>query len=186
MIRPKEYKPIALSGDIPQKARFWRNNIAVWKWCRQNTLLSELDQEKWLEKIEYDPTIKMFGVYCYGKERQNFVGVCGFTSINTLNRSAEFSLYIGPEAQGKGYGRKALELLIAHGFMDFGFKRIWGEVFEGNPAMTMFERIGFVHDGTLRSSYWKSGRWIDSHLISILDEEWYQMREKKPRLVDGN
>jgi RimJ/RimL family protein N-acetyltransferase len=147
-------------------------------------LISQAHHNSWLRKIEAAPTIKMFGVYVYSKEFQGEVGVAGFTSINRANSSAEFSLYIAPDFQGKGYGRKALALLVAHGFVDFGFRRIWGEVFEDNPAMKMFEKIGFVHDGTLRSSYWKEGGWIDSHMISMIDEEWIEIQTKKPRLVD--
>jgi RimJ/RimL family protein N-acetyltransferase len=125
----------------------------------------------------------MFGIYAYTKDNPGYVGVCGFTSINGPNASAEFSLYIAPEHQGKGYGRKALALLVGHGFVDFGFKRIWGEVFEGNPAMKMFHKVGFKVDGTLRSSYWKEGAWIDSHMVSILDDDWIDLQSKKPRLV---
>jgi RimJ/RimL family protein N-acetyltransferase len=184
MITAKEYKPIALSPDVPSEARFWRNHHEIWMWCRQNTLLSQADHRKWLERIEHDPTIKMFGVYNYSKEFQGPVGVAGFTSINHVNENAEFSLYIAPEYHGKGYGRKALECLIMHGFIDFGFKRIWGEVFEDNHAMKMFEKIGFVYEGRLRSSYWKSGRWIDSYIISMLDTDWTELQLKKPRLVE--
>jgi len=183
MIGDKLYKPIYLTADIPAKARAWRNRREVWRWCRQKTLISEFDQYDWHNKIHEDPTIKMFGVYLQGKEANCHIGVCGFTSINKDNQSAEFSLYIAPEFQGRGYGRKALELLLMHGFIDWGFRRIWGEVFEGNPAMEMFEKIGFIHEGTLRSSYWKAGGWIDSHLIALLDIEWKLLQESKLRLL---
>jgi len=185
MITSKEYKPIYLTADIPKSARYWRNLPEVWRWCRQRTLLTEHEQQEWIEKIHYDPSIKMFGVYCSSKETKDYVGVCGLTSLDLQNSKAEFSLYISPEHQGRGYGQKALGLLLAHAFMDFGLRRIWGEVFEGNPAMKMFKGLGFQHEGTLRSSYWKNGRFIDSDIVSLLTEEWQRAQRKKMRVINN-
>jgi RimJ/RimL family protein N-acetyltransferase len=100
------------------------------------------------------------------------IGVAGLTSIDRHNRSAEFSLYIAPEHQKKAYGAKALELLLYHGFEDMGLNRIWGEVFAGNPAMHMFQKLGFKAEGCLRDTYWKHGEFIDSHMISMLAREF--------------
>jgi UDP-4-amino-4,6-dideoxy-N-acetyl-beta-L-altrosamine N-acetyltransferase len=185
MITTRESKPIGLLADLPDRAREWRNHPSIWRWCRQNTLLSEDDHRGWLAKIAKDPTIKMFGVFKFdlkNPDNSHFVGVCGFTSIDHRNKSAEFSLYISHDYHGHGYGRKALELLLLHGFVDYGFRRIWGEVFEENPAMEVFKKIGFKEDGVLRSSYWKAGSWIDSHMISILDTEWVEIQKAKPEL----
>jgi ribosomal-protein-alanine N-acetyltransferase len=138
-------------------------------WCRQYTPISDYDQRRWWEKINTDPTIKMYSLRD-SEDRQ--VGVCGFTSIDRHNRSAEFSLYINPEHQKRGFGQEGLTLLLNHGFFDWGFHRIWGEVFEGNHALKIFERLGFHRCGILRDSYWSDGSWIDSTIIDILSDDW--------------
>ena len=177
MIWKPELAPVALTPDFPLwKARDWRNHPAIWRWCRQHTLISEGEQERWQEAQEADRTIKMFGV-ATGKgltEPTTPVGVCGFTSIDLLRRSAEFSLYIAPVHQGKGFAKKALALLVDHGFKDWGFQRIWGEVFDQNPAYELFKKIGFHHEGTLRNTYFIDGKWTNSHIVSLLDrdERW--------------
>lgn len=168
MISYKEYSPIRLSNKIPAEAISWRNDPRIWQWCRQYTLISEADQRKWLEKIESDPSIKMFAVTNIDKP----IGVAGFTSIDLHNRNAEFSLYIKPESHGQGFGEKALKTLLNHGFYDWGFERIWGETYEGNPAIKMFKRIGMKKEGTLRNSYFRNGQFINSHIVSILRESW--------------
>lgn len=160
---------INLSADIPQDSRKWRNYPEIYEWCRQHTLLSETEHRKWLERIETDNSIKMYGIH---KNAQP-VGVCGFTSINLINRSAEFSLYIGLPFQGHGFGREALHRLLEHGFNEFGFNRIWGETFDKNPAVKTFEKIGMKKEGTLRQSYFKNGKFIDSHIYSILASEFF-------------
>lgn len=183
---------VALSADIPFKAREWRNDKRIRQWCRQYSLIDDRSQHLWEAKITTDPTIKMFGVELVTESRpehykvsntvplvmrveasHSYIGVCGLTSINRVNQSAEFSLYIAPWAQGKGYGKEALSLLLEHGFKDHNLNRIWGEVFDGNPARLMFEELGMKHEGTLRQSYFRVGKFIDSHIVGILRGEFH-------------
>jgi diamine N-acetyltransferase len=168
MICTNKSHPVVLTADIPFEARGWRNDREINRWCRQVGLISGPAQDDWEERSDADPTIRMFGVYDLKKP----IGVAGLTSIDLQNRSAEFSLYIGPEHQKKGYGAKALELLLYHGFEDMGLNRIWGEVFMGNPAMRMFQKLGFKVEGVQRETYWKHGEFIDSHMISMLAREF--------------
>ena len=175
--------PIALVADIPDQAREWRNNPKIWQWCRQNSLLSLGDHEHWLAVIEADPSIKMFGIEMRSEKGRYPVGVCGFTSIREPVGSAEFSLYIGPEHQRKGYATKALRALLQHGFADLGLLTIWGEVFEGNPAADIFKDVGITHEGWLRNRYFKGGKLINSEMISITRQEWDEIENKRLKAV---
>lgn len=153
--------------------RAWRNDYQIWRWCRQSDFISDVEQSAWFERQAKDPSIKMYKVVRLHGGTPITVGVCGFTSINMLSRHAEFSLYIAPEFQGKGYGRTALALLLMHGFTNLGFNMIWGEVIAGNPALNMFAAIGFKGDGLRRQFYWKDGAVHDAHLISMTVREYY-------------
>ena len=177
MIIYNEYKPIRLDADLPSSARSWRNSPAIRKWCRQFTLIDEYQQAHWLESQASNPTVKMFGIAAESR----YIGVCGFTDIDMVNRNAEFSLYIEPASQRKGYGRKALLTLFRHGFDDWGFKRIWGETFDNNPALKVFLDVGMKKEGCFRSAYFRRGKWIDSHIVGLLDNEW-QLKHSKNKL----
>lgn len=157
----------------------WRNDESIFKWCRQVDLLTEIGHEKWMQSHQLDKTIKMYSIidtnYAGKKDNWNttgLVGVCGLTDIDLINQRAEFSLYIGPEFQKKGYAKAALKLLLEIGFSRYPLKTIWGETFEKNPAYNMFLTIGFKPDGTRRSFYFKDGHHIDAHLVSITREEF--------------
>lgn len=99
-------------------------------------------------------------------------GVCGFTSIDLVNRRAEFSIYIDPKLKGGLLGTRSLKTLLAHGFKNFGFNSIWGETFEHNPAAKLFEKLGFTTEGRRRDFYFRDGKFIDAILVSIKAEEW--------------
>jgi RimJ/RimL family protein N-acetyltransferase len=165
---------VALGPIEPQHLelmRSWRNNYAVFEWCRQFDVISPQAQQAWFEKISADPTIRMYLVWPEKGEKP--VGVCGLTSIDTVNRRAEFSLYIAPDCRGNGYGEMALRTLVSHGFSSFGLYNIWGESFDGNPAMSLFLRVGFKKEGTRRAFYFRKGQYIDAHLVSLLGPEWW-------------
>lgn len=151
----------------------WRNEPSVYKWCRQYEPLESWAHQKWLESLETRSDVKMYGIAIPSDQGKDLsVGVCGLTSIDLINRHAEFSLYVGPEYQGRGFGQKALKTLCAHGFLTLGLNHIFGETFDGNPAAHIFEQVGFVKEGSRRSYYYRDGRFIDAHLYSILNTEF--------------
>jgi RimJ/RimL family protein N-acetyltransferase len=156
----------------------WRNNYKnIWKWCRQSDILEPIKHEKWFETISADPTIEMYGIY-----DGHLIGVCGLTDINRLVQRAEFSLYIAPEYQGKGHAQPALQTLFSHGFMNHNLNLIWGETFEGNHAQEIFIKIGMKYEGTRRQFYFKEGKHIDAHLISMTRQEFEEAPWKQSQL----
>lgn len=162
-------KSVGLDSEIPIDARIWRNDPSVFKWCRQYSLITQSDHDAWLERLKSDHSIKMFSIVTTSSQP---VGVCGLTSIDKHNQTAEFSLYIAPKEQSKGYGKDALWSLLNHGFFDLNLNRIWGETFDGNPALDMFIDLGMKEEGTLRASYFRSGKYINSKIVSMLRDEF--------------
>lgn len=150
----------------------WRNDWNLIQWTRQSDLLNEVEHEAWFDRQARDPSTRMYMLLAKTGGKTEQVGVCGLTSIDYRNRRAEFSLYIASAYQRNGLGRAALSVLLTHGFENLGLNLIWGETFAGNPALKMFLGLGFQPEGTRRSFYWKDGRFIDAHLVSITAEEW--------------
>lgn len=145
----------------------WRNDESVRKWCRQNDLIDMDHHQSWFIKQSQDKSIKMYAIHLNETLGGSFIGVCGLTSIDLINQRAEFSLYIDPKQQSRGYGEDALKLLCHHGFKSYPLNIIWGESFDANPATKFFQKIGFKPDGTRREHYFRDGKFIDAHLFSL-------------------
>lgn len=161
-----------LDKHVALHARSWRNDPTMYKWFRQVGPISDVEQERWFEKQSLDPTVRMFGIGV----GDYAVGVCGLTSVDLINRRAEMSMYLNPEESGKGYGKAAFTALFNFGFDSLGLHQIWAECFDGNPVIPLLEKLGCKRDGVRRDFYWKEGKFIDAHLVSILRSEWNERR----------
>lgn len=162
-----ELAPVTLEDRV--LAFKWRNDARIYRWTRQNTPISLEQHEKYWANIP--ETSKMYSVRAC---LDNFktVGICGLTNISRDHRTGEFSLYIGPDHQRKGYGKSALEALLYMGFSRMDLELIEGITFEENPALRMFIDVGMLQDGKLRSRYRKEGKRTDVIVVSITQPEF--------------
>lgn len=154
----------------------WRNDKEIMKWTRQCAPLHWANHESWFENQSQDPKISMFAILAlWNKENGNdyeMVGVVGLTDIDLVNRRAEFSCYIAPDSQKKGFGKMALKTLFNYGFTVLGLNQIWGETFEGNPASKTFEEVGMTKHGTRPDFYFRDGKFISADLYGIGASAW--------------
>jgi len=85
------------------------------------------------------------------------------------NRSCGFRALIGATGRGRGLGTEATRLIVEHGLTTMGLHRISLEVYDFNPrARRVYEKVGFVHEGTGREALLFDGEWIDVHYMAII------------------
>lgn len=153
-------------ADLPQ-LRDWRNDPKIRSRTRGFTPLNLLLQDKWWNSL--DNTNIMFGIVT-----DHLVGACGLVHINWKDRNAELSYYIGdPGYRGKGIGRHVAYLLFEYGFHELNMHKVWGEIY-ANAAdiVAIDQKLGFTLEATMRETYWYDGKWWDSHIVGMLEDEW--------------
>jgi hypothetical protein len=161
--------------DLPN-LRDWRNIDSFRRNFREVRELSMAHQEGWYDRqCVGNPNDFMFVIERLSDGKA--IGACGLLYINWVIRSGDFSFYIGEgEAyiDDEGYAEDAARLLIQYGFDRLGLNKIWMELYEFDVRkLTFFEgKFGFSRDGTLRQNCYADGRFWDSHLISLLKEEF--------------
>lgn len=85
------------------------------------------------------------------------------------NRSCGFRTLVGAAGRGRGLGTEATRLVVEHGLTTMGMHRISLEVYDFNPrARHVYEKVGFVHEGTGRDALLFDGEWIDVHYMAII------------------
>jgi L-amino acid N-acyltransferase YncA len=81
----------------------------------------------------------------------------------------EDSIYLAPEAQGKGVGGLLLAALIASA-TDLGFRQMAAVIGDGErnqASVKLHQRAGFRHAGRLEGSGYKHGRWLDTVFMQL-------------------
>jgi RimJ/RimL family protein N-acetyltransferase len=67
--------------------------------------------------------------------------------------------------------------VLAHAFERVRVHRIELVVFSFNPrARRVYEKVGFVAEGTRRQALLWDGEWVDAQVMGILAEEWSRHR----------
>ena len=98
--------------------------------------------------------------------------VVGEAVVNDLDpgsRSANFRTLVGPRGRGRGLGSEAVRLVVAYALGEAGLHRLDLEVYAFNPrARRVYEKAGFVLEGTRREALLFDGEWIDSHVMGVL------------------
>jgi L-amino acid N-acyltransferase YncA len=83
--------------------------------------------------------------------------------------AVEDSIYVAPEAKGRGVGRLLLSRLIEE-CRALGFRQILaviGDARPDNPSVLLHQKLGFVHSGLLRGTGYKHGRWLDTGFMQF-------------------
>ena len=151
--------------DLP-RLRDWRNKDEIRECCREYRLLNMVNQREWFQYMSTNRGVEMFGIV----RGDSLIGVCGLCNINWVNRTAEVSLYIGPEElRGQGLGERVLQMLETKAFREFNLHRLWAEVYEFNiTSMTLFESCGYEKEGVLRQHIFAQGCYWDSIVYGLL------------------
>lgn len=126
---------------------------------------------RWLADVEARGDRHEFMIV--DRETGQCVGTIGLSQIDRRHRRAEYGVLIGePDARGKGLAADASRLLLRYAFGELGLHRIFLHVLADNePALRLYERLGFKTEGCLRQHVSKSGRWRDVIIMAILATE---------------
>ncbi|MCY3732817.1 MAG: GNAT family N-acetyltransferase [Chloroflexi bacterium] len=96
------------------------------------------------------------------------IGGIGITLQSDVNRrSAEIGYWLGEQHWGQGIATAALKAMTEWAFAEFDLVRLYGEVFEWNPASgRVLEKAGYNLEGRMRKSIVKDDQIIDALLYA--------------------
>lgn len=101
-------------------------------------------------------------------ENEQVIGWAALSAVSSrcvYGGVAEVSVYIHPDARGKGVGRKLLEALIAESEQN-NFWTLQAGIFPENEAsVALHEKLGFRHVGRREKIGKMNGKWRDTLLL---------------------
>lgn len=167
----------ALESDDLPLLQEWRNRPDYRRYFREYRDLNLENQRAWFQtSVVNDHRTLMFGII--ERSTKKLIGVCGLAYINWIHRHADLSLYIGIDniyidTHETGWAWQAMDVLLRYGFNELNLHKVWTEIYAFDEKKhELFHRYGLHQDGVLRDNYFYDGVYQDSHLFSILAEEW--------------
>ena len=164
------------ASERPDVALFvrWFNDAETASFLSQRAPLSTPLEEGWFERMLEGQGREGYHFVICRLDDGEPIGTIGLFALDHVNGSAGMGIMIGDKSLwGHGYGSDALNALLDFGFGELRLERIWLDVYDFNArARRSYEKCGFVLEGTKRRAFFRRGRYVDVHLMSILREEW--------------
>jgi RimJ/RimL family protein N-acetyltransferase len=99
------------------------------------------------------------------------VGEAVLNRLDQDNLSCGFRLWISG-ATNRGLGTEAARLSMGHAFA-IGLHRVELDVYDFNTrARHIYEKVGFVLEGTKRQALRFDDEWVDCYVMGLLASEW--------------
>ncbi len=171
-----EGKLVRLRAHEPDDADFFYralNDREVTRFLMLRYPMSRWDERDWIERnrsLSYDSANFVIEAKADGR----IVGGVGLRTQGPENRCADLGIAVSDRSQwGKGYGTDAMRTVCRFGFEEMDLHRIELWVFADNErARHVYEKVGFVLEGTARERFHYGGRRVDEHLMGLLRREF--------------
>ena len=151
----------------------WRNDPELVEFLGSPFRYINLEtDEAWFENYQ---THRYEQVRCaIVDDNDQILGLVSLVGISQIQQLASFHIMIGnKEYQNKGLGTFAIREILNHAFMNMNLHRVELDVLADNlRARHLYEKMGFVLEGTKRKSAFKDGDYRDVCMYAILKEDY--------------
>lgn len=114
------------------------------------------------------------------KNTKQLVGAVGLEIKSPLNREGEIGYCLNKRYWNKGYATELAQAIIDFGFGKEKLHRIFAICRPENiKSQNVLKKAGLKQEGHLHEHLCVRGRWEDSLLFSILENEWQNNRSSK-------
>lgn len=139
--------------------------------------LEVADSLKFIEQTMKQEELKngfQTGIFYEGR----LVGVIALHGINRANESTSIGYWLAEDAGGKGIMTKATESVVTYIFEELKLNRVEIKAATGNVrSKAIPERLGFVHEGTLRQAEWLYDHYVNHELYAMLREDYEKLKQ---------
>ena len=129
-------------------------------------------QRRFFEKMYDDPANLQLAIEA--RPEGELVGTVGLHQIDQFHKNADVSIVLGESGfRGRGLGREALSLVVAHAFDKLCLHKLTGGMYATNEASRrLFEAVGFAREGVLREQALVKGVFVDIYKYGLVAREW--------------
>lgn len=124
--------------------------------------------EEW-KKGNEETSMLTLGIYHFDR----LIGLCGFNTINRMNKSAEIGYWLSKDATRQGIMTACVHKLMAFGYDILGLNRITIIVdIENKQSYKIPERLMFTKECQMKEYFFRDNQFFDGYLYRMTKEEW--------------
>ncbi len=138
-----------------------------------NTEEESRDFIRWAIAYQKEQRRRNYELAVVLKTEDRLIGGCGIHVSEPDSREGFIGYCFNRLFWGQGYATEAARALLEFGFNQLGLHRIFATCDPENIASAhVLEKIGMQREGHLREHKWAKGKWRDSLLYAVLEQEW--------------
>jgi [ribosomal protein S5]-alanine N-acetyltransferase len=185
---PTTYSVVLDGGRVRQREVGPADLDDAWAWSSDERFFRYLPVKRhatreaervWLESVIAEATLSPRRQYELGIELAETASLVGMARIGVdseRHRSANIGYGVAPAFWSRGIALEAAALIIGFGFDRLGMHRIWATHHPDNVvSRRVLDKLGFRAKGRRREDRMSSGRWHDSVVCSLLEDEWREL-----------
>jgi len=125
--------------------------------------------EQWRKRLAEPPEGLVSLVACVESEVVGQLSLQTFPTRPRRRHVGHIGMAVRDDWQGKGAGTALMQAAIDLADKWLNLTRLELEVYTDNePAIRLYEKFGFIIEGTLAQHSFRDGRYVDSHLMARL------------------
>lgn len=117
--------------------------------------------------------------FVFKDETGRTIAMAGLTEVHTAFSNAEFYIFVNPDLHGLGIGTATTSWVLRYAFLVLEMNKVY--LFtdpENEMSIRLYQKLGFIHEGTMRKQRMKNGVLRDKLLYGILRDEWNSKRSQ--------
>lgn len=168
--------------DLPT-LRQWRCHPDVYRFFESKDQLSELQQERWFEKVCLDPNAHYFVIE---DADGTFLGSCNVKGLHPVHRTANWGVYFVPEHTNSLAAVEVAIVLLDWTFDYLNVRKLCVEVLASNTrALRYNETLGFSTEGRLVRQVYHEGQYVDTVVMGLFPEDYRAAVAKYRKVLFG-
>lgn len=105
------------------------------------------------------------------------LNLCG---VDKKNGKFSVGIQVNVDQRGKGYGTKAMRILLRYAFFELRLNKFNTCVFDGNiGSATMMEKLGCKQEGIHRQMIYTNGKYFDEIFYGLTKEDFIEVEKQR-------
>ncbi len=168
----KIYLRLLNKFDVNQIYLNWMNDYEIVKYTESRHSIHTMDSLQ-----DFVLHVNNGQGFCFAIidiQSEKHIGNIKIGNIHPMYKYADIGLIIGnKDFSGKGIATEAIQMCVKFGFEQLNLHRLHAGIYDLNiGSVKAFEKAGFVREGCEKQKYLFEGKWIDSYIYGIVNENY--------------